>query len=253
MSSCLKFFITRDIIRRESVKRKYSILVFVAVIIFFSPGMRLSAQENKEIRFIPIGDSYTIGAGASAQESWPALLTSHLKSEGFDIHLANNPAHAGWTTVHAIKLELPALKEGSPNFVTLMIGVNDWTQGMEGAEFRRNFAYLLDAIQVELKGKGQLLVVNIPDFSMTPSGKAFGRERDISHGIGEFNQIIVDESHKRGLSVVDVYSASQKMRDNPAMIAADGLHPSAKGYLLFEEAIYPAARKLLENFHRGSS
>ena len=35
------------------------------------------------------------------------------------------------------------------------------------------------------------------------------------------------------------------MRGHPELIAADGLHPSAKTYAMWEELIFPAARDLL--------
>jgi alkylation response protein AidB-like acyl-CoA dehydrogenase len=54
------------------------------------------------------------------------------------------------------------------------------------------------------------------------------------------------EAQKRRLRVVDIFPLSQKMRGHPELIAADGLHPSAKTYALWEELIFPAARDLLE-------
>jgi lysophospholipase L1-like esterase len=44
---------------------------------------------------------------------------------------------------------------------------------------------------------------------------------------------------------VDIFPISQQMRGRPELIAADGLHPSAKAYALWEESIFPAARAVL--------
>jgi acyl-CoA thioesterase I len=45
--------------------------------------------------------------------------------------------------------------------------------------------------------------------------------------------------------VVDIFRLSQAMRSDASLVAADGLHPSAKAYAEWERIIYPAAFELL--------
>src|SRR5258708_2242936 len=92
-----------------------------------------------------------------------------------------------------------------------------------------------------LRDKNRLLIVTIPDFGVTPTGPCYARGRNISEGIAAFNKIVSEESAKRGLRVVDVFAISQKMRDDLSLVAADGLHPSAKAYAEWERIIFPAA------------
>ena len=93
----------------------------------------MNAAENKidkeKIRYVALGDSYTIGEGASLDESWPALLTRHLRNEGIDVDLVANPSVTGWTTQDLIERELPVFRKAKPNFATLLIGVNDDNYG----------------------------------------------------------------------------------------------------------------------------
>src|SRR5437899_6279750 len=106
-----------------------------------------SAQEKTDqqrIRYVAIGDSYSIGEGASPNESWPALLTRHLNEKGLHVDLVANPSVTGWTTQQAIDRELPIVLKEKPNFSTLQIGVNDWVQDVDAEKFRKNFAFLLD-------------------------------------------------------------------------------------------------------------
>jgi lysophospholipase L1-like esterase len=98
-----------------------------------------------------------------------------------------------------------------------------------------------------LRDKKRLLIVTIPDFAVTPMGPKYARGRNISEGIASFNKIIVDESTKRGLCVVDVFALSKKMGSDRALVAADGLHPSAKEYAEWEKLIFPAALELLKH------
>src|ERR1700737_660717 len=201
--------------------------------------------DNQKIRYVAIGDSYSIGEGATPNESWPALLTRHLNGQGLHVDLVANPSRTGWTTKDAIDRELPIFNESKPNFATLLIGVNDWVQGVDETTFRKHFTYLLDRMLEVLPNKKRLLVVTIPDFGVTPTGPKYARGRDISEGLCRFNQIVSEEAKKRGLPVVDVFPLSKKMGSDPSLVANDGLHPSAKEYAEWEKIIFPAALELL--------
>jgi lysophospholipase L1-like esterase len=200
---------------------------------------------EEKIRYAAVGDSYSIGEGASPNESWPAVLTRHLNEKGLRVELVANPSRTGWTTKEAIDLELPVFVRARPNFATLQIGVNDWVQGISEETFRKRFALLVDRILGVLPSKNRLLIVTIPDFSVTPAGGRYGHGRDISEGILRFNQIIMEEAKRRELRVVGVFQLSKDMKNDSSLIAADGLHPSAREYAEWEKVIFPAALELL--------
>jgi len=202
-------------------------------------------NEEERIRYAVIGDSYSCGEGASANESWPALLTQQLKAQGLDVDLVSNPSVTGWTTKDAIDKELPKFVNSSPNFATLLIGVNDWVQGIDETTFRNRFSFLVDQMLAVLPNKKRLLVVTIPDFGVTPTGPKYSRGRNIHEGILRFNQIVTEEARKRGLEVVDIFPLSKKMGQDKSLVAKDGLHPSAKEYAEWEKIIFPVALELL--------
>src|ERR1700720_770731 len=216
------------------------------VVILSNIAMAQSNIEKEKIRYAVIGDSYSCGEGATPKESWPALLTQHLNAQGLHVDLVSNPSVTGWTTKDAIDKELPKFVNSNPNFATLLIGVNDWVQGVDDTAFRKRFSYLLDQMLAVLPNKEHLLVVTIPDFGVTPTGPKYSRHRDISAGIMQFNQIAIEEAHKRGLRVVDIFSLSKKMGEDRSLVAKDGLHPSAKEYAEWEKIIFPAALELLK-------
>jgi acyl-CoA thioesterase I len=197
------------------------------------------------IRYAVIGDSYSNGEGASPNQSWPMVLTRHLAESGLSIRLVANPAQTGWTTQQAQDVELPLFAAAKPNFATILIGVNDWVQGVDAGLFRKRFALLLDRMLGVLGDKNRLLVVTIPDFSAKPEQSSFFDGRLISRGIAEFNRIILEEAALRKLEVVDIFAIAQQMRSDLTFIATDGWHFSAKGYAAWEKAIYPTARLLL--------
>src|SRR5207302_6953321 len=191
-------------------------------------AMAQPSIEKEKIRYAVIGDSYSCGEGASPKESWPTLLAQHLKASGLDVDLVSNPSVTGWTTKDAIDRELPKFIRSNATFATLLMGVNDWVQGVDEATFRNRFSYLVDQMLAVLPNKKRLLVVTIPDFGVTPTGEKYSRGRNIHEGILRFNQIATEEARKRGLEVVDIFPVSKKMGHDKSLVAKDGLHPSAK-------------------------
>jgi acyl-CoA thioesterase I len=216
------------------------------VVILSNVAMAQSKMETERIRYAVIGDSYSCGEGASAKESWPSLMTQHLNAQGLHVDLVSNPSVTGWTTKDAIDKELPKFVNSNPNFATLLIGVNDWVQGIDDTTFRNRFSYLVDQMLAVLPNKKRLLVVTIPDFGVTPTGPKYSRGRNIHEGIMQFNQVVTEEARKRGLSVVDIFPLSKKMGKDKSLVAKDGLHPSAKAYAEWEKIIFPAALDLLK-------
>jgi lysophospholipase L1-like esterase len=204
-------------------------------------------KSDAKIRYVAIGDSYSIGEGASPSESWPAVLTRHLNAQGVHVDLVANPSVTGWTTQQAIDHEIPIFLKAKPNFATLQIGVNDWVQGIDEETFRKRFTSLVDQMLAVLPNKKRLLIVTIPDFGVTPTCSQYARGRDISQGIASFNQIVTEESAKRSLHVVDIFELTKKMGEDRSLIAADGLHPSAKEYAEWEKIIFPTALELLKS------
>lgn len=203
------------------------------------------AQDKKNIRYVALGDSYTIGTGANENEAWPVLLTQDLKKKNIDVELIANPSRNGFSTENLIERELPVFDTSKADFVTLLIGVNDWVRGVDKNTFAKNLVSILDHVQKKLPAKKNIILITIPDFGVTPQGEIYSKGRDISKGIAEFNDVIKAEAKKRGLLCVDIYGVSKKMKDDLTLVASDGLHPSAKEYAAWEKLIFPAAHKLL--------
>jgi lysophospholipase L1-like esterase len=222
-----------------------TILVIGVTAIMFS---RKSAKvaEATGIRYAAIGDSYTIGEGARRNEAWPEVLARDVTAAGKPMTVVANPSVTGWTTQQVVDAELSIYDESKPTFATLQIGVNDWVQGVSAETFHRNLMLILDHMQAGLPDKSQLVLVTIPDFGATPTGPQYANGRDISTGLASFNDIIKAEGAKRGLPVADVFAISQRDAGDSSLIAADGLHPSAKQYAIWErEAIFPLVKPLL--------
>lgn len=202
-------------------------------------------NENNAVRYVALGDSYTICEGATRETSWPLTMSQKLSAKGKPVELVANPSRTGWTTQNLIDRELPVFDTCRADVVTLLIGVNDWVQGVPAEQFRKNLVYILDHVQAGLKNKQNVLLITIPDFGVTPTGKFYSGGRNISEGIAAFNVIIREEATKRNLPLVDIFQLSKQMGNDQTLVADDGLHPSAKEYALWEKLILPEFERLL--------
>jgi lysophospholipase L1-like esterase len=171
-------------------------------------------------------------------------MTRHLKEEGFAIELVANPSVTGWTSAQLIEHELPVLESSEATFATVLIGVNDWVQGVTIEAFREHLRTIVDGVQAALVEPRNAILVTIPDFSLTPEGGKYARGRDIAAGLSAFNDVITEEGAMSGLPVVDIFPLSQTLAA-PGFVAADGLHPSGAAYARWESLVYSVARELL--------
>lgn len=217
-------------------------LIFV-FLLFTAP--LCMAQPAEKINYVPLGDSYTIGTGTDAEHAFPAVLTAHLNEKGLAVKLLANPAVNGFTTQDVLDVEMPVFLKQRVDFTTLLIGVNDWVSGMPERMFARNLALILDQVQQHLTHKNNIVLITIPDFSVTPQGAYFNRNGTATAGIQAYNAIIKREAALRKLAVADIFEISKSMGSDASLVAQDGLHPSAKGYKVWEEVIVPVAAKVL--------
>jgi lysophospholipase L1-like esterase len=77
------------------------------------------------VRYVALGDSYTIGTSVRPVARWPDQLVAALGPEEPALHLVANLAVDGYTSADLIRDELPALEVLDPEFATVLIGVND--------------------------------------------------------------------------------------------------------------------------------
>jgi acyl-CoA thioesterase-1 len=217
-----------------------------------SIGARGLPWHAPSVRYVALGDSYTIGTSVAEVERWPnqlvaALapdLTGDLALDSARIELAGNLAVNGFTSRDVIEVELPSLPSLRPAFVSLLIGVNDVVQGVPPEAYRRNVEAILDDLAGRV-GATQLVVVTTPDYTVTPAGADYGDPARQAAGIWENNRILTGAAVDRGVVVVDIHDISLRARDDRSLVARDGLHPSGEQYRLWVERIAPAVRELL--------
>jgi acyl-CoA thioesterase I len=193
------------------------------------------------LRYVALGDSYTIGTAVSAAESWPSQLVARIP----DLQLVANLGVNGYTSADLIDEELPALAGLRPGFVTLLIGVNDVVQGVPEMAYRANVEQILDVLTALLPAE-RLLCVATPDYTVTPQGGAFGSPDQQRAEIVRFNRLLGELCEEHGIGFVpEIFAISQAAATDRSLVAGDGLHPSGVQYELWVDAIQPVVEELL--------
>jgi len=191
--------------------------------------------------FLALGDSYTIGESVQAPDRFPNQLAKALKVQEPKVI-----ARTGWTTDELDKAIDAAKPKGPFDLVTLLIGVNDQYRGRNASDYDKEFKLLLKrAIGFAGGRPARVVVISIPDWGVTPF--AAGRDRKkIAAEIDRFNEINRKEAVHAGARYVDVTAISRKAASDPSLVAADGLHPSARMYAQWVDVILPIARDALK-------
>jgi len=202
-----------------------------------------------ELRFLALGDSYTIGEGVAESLRWPEQLATRLRAEGIALPAPKIVATTGWTT-DELSAAMDQQRFDPPyDLVTLSIGVNNQYRGRDAENYRREFVALLERAIALAGGRPQrVVVVSIPDWGVTRFGAGSGRDlARIAEELDAFNAINRDEARRRHAQWSDVAAASRRAGADAAMLADDGLHPSGKHYARWLETILPAARTALSS------
>lgn len=206
-----------------------------------SPETVSQQQTAAELRFLALGDSYTIGESVADSERWPVQLAKQLRKQGIAINDPQIIARTGWTTDELDAAIDAANPQGPFQLVTLLIGVNNQYRGRAAEEYRVEFVGLLKrAIGFAGGVAARVIVVSIPDWGVTPFAE--GRDRaGIAREIDLFNQIAQKEAATAGAYFVDITPESRKAATDPALTAPDNLHPSGAMYTAWTELIFSVA------------
>jgi lysophospholipase L1-like esterase len=224
-------------------------IIFILFVIVLFAGCTSNTPKGESdmtvVRYLALGDSYTIGESVPEAERWPNQLAGALTSQGLPTEVTVI-ARTGWTTgelwqgIQAREIEPPY------DLVSLLIGVNNQYRGNDVNEYREQFIFLLNKSIEYAGGKPKrVIVLSIPDWGVTPFAE--GRDRAaIAREIDEFNSINREESERAGVHYFDITPVSRGAADEPALTAEDGLHPSGKMYTMWAEMVLPKAFDILK-------
>lgn len=191
--------------------------------------------KESNIKYLALGDSYTIGEAVEKGKSFPLQLASQLNTRlGLQVK-TKIIATTGWRTDQLLQAIEKEKLTGTYDFVTLLIGVNNQFQNQDFGQYEVEFLKLLDtAVKLSGNNKANVLVLSIPDYGYTPFGKD---KKGISKGVDKYNAYAEKITTQKEITFLNITDITRRGLENPDLVAADNLHVSAKGYAEFVERI----------------
>lgn len=203
--------------------------------------------SSPQLSYLALGDSYTCGEGVAQDGCWPSQLAAALRAEGVPLADPRIIASTGWTT-DELEWGIDAAEPlGNWDFVSLLIGVNNQYRNRSAVDYAEGFRTLLSRSLKHADGRaGRVLVLSIPDWSVTPFARSDTRDAaTIAGEIDAFNAAAQQACAQHAVAFVDVTAVSRERGAEPAMLVADGLHPAAAMYAEWTRLALPRARALL--------
>lgn len=215
----------------------------LAILILFanSHAMAQKIIIEDDVRFLALGDSYTIGESVTADARWPSLLVDSLNRHGINAKEPAIIATTGWRTDELRRAIAKERIKGTFSLVSLLIGVNNFYQGKPVEAYGPEFEELLrTAIKLAGNRTNRVFVLSIPDYGYTPFGK--DKQGEITPGIDAYNRVNREITERLGVNYIDITEISRRGLNEPDLVASDGLHPSGKMYAAWVEAVLQHAK-----------
>jgi len=195
------------------------------------------------VRYVALGDSYTIGTGLPPGDAWPRLLEARLAD--LDLDLVANLAANGSTAEDVAREQVPDLEDLQAELASLLVGVNDVVQGVAEERYGARVSEILDGMLGVLPA-ARLFAVAAPDYTVSRQGGAFGVAVQQRADILRNNEILRGACEYRAITFVgEIFDISRDAGDAADMLAPDGLHPSRAQYARWVDAIEPLVRAML--------
>ncbi len=193
------------------------------------------------MRYVALGDSYTIGTSVRPAERWPDQLVRALGPAEPTLELVANLAVNGYASADVIRIELPAVASLEPEYLSLLVGVNDVVRRVPSASYAANVGTILDRL-LALVDARHIVTIATPDYTVTPAGADFGEPGSQHQAIVAVNATMEGLATARGIPFVDILDLSLEAALDRRLVAYDGLHPSGLQYARWVDRILPVVR-----------
>ncbi len=194
------------------------------MLIFAAPAAAAPAA------ILVLGDSLSAGYGIDPRQGWVTLLQQRLAREGF-AHRVVNASVSGDTTRAGLARLPRALAQHRPAIVIIELGGNDGLRGLPLAEVRAN---LVSAITLAQKHQAQVLLI----------GMRLPTNYGTSH-TQAFHALYAELGRTHRVPVVPFFL--EGVATDPALMQADGVHPTAAAQPKLLATVWPYIAPLLKS------
>ena len=189
-------------------------------------------SQSRQLKYLAIGDSYTVGTSVSSEKSFPFQLKdmiekSYAKTKVEVDIIAKN----GWTSEDLLAATDHLRRPLSYDFATLLIGVNNQYDGVPFDLFIAEFELLVQRALKAVQGrKDRAVIISLPDYAYTPYGQAKADPSVISNEVRQYNNHIQTTCDLMGLTFISLVALSKEWDSDKSLVASDGLHLSGNAY-----------------------
>ncbi|MEZ4704159.1 MAG: GDSL-type esterase/lipase family protein [Bdellovibrionota bacterium] len=205
---------------------------------------------SQSIRYLALGDSYTVGESLVFEETFPSLLAKKVEKNFHATVQTTVIAKTGWRADELFENMLRQLQNQTHCFelITILIGVNNQYQGVALEKFLPQLSAIYDkALQLACKRNRSILMISIPDYFYTQFGQQSLKREKISSEIDQYNSIVKDFAAQKNVVFVDITKISRQALVKENLVAQDHLHPSKHQYERWvNEEIYEQVKSMME-------
>jgi len=188
----------------------------------------VAAVGADERVIVAFGDSLTAGLGVPADQAYPAVLAAKLKADGYPYRVVNAGV-SGDTTAGGLRRLDWALRL-APQIVIVELGTNDALRGQDLATVRAN----LDQIVGRFQAAGARVLIA-------------GMKLPPNYGLRyttEFQKMYEEVAKQRRAALMPFFLDG--VGGDPRLNQPDGIHPTAEGYRIIVDRLWPYLRPLLK-------
>lgn len=220
---------------RSRFKFKFAcnVMAFVSLLACALVAVSATATSAKQQTIVVYGDSLSAAYGINQHEGWVSLLQQRLKSST-NMSVATskviNASISGETTSGGLSRFAEMLNAQKPDIVILELGANDGLRGLSPIDTRKQLEAM---IQQAVKNHAKVLLLGMkipPNYGLKYSQ--------------QFSENYAFLAKKYQLPLVPFFLDG--VAGNPALVQADGLHPTAAAQPQLLENVWPALNSMLK-------
>ena len=204
---------------------------------------RVGGQDGDPLRLAVLGDSTSVGQGASYRDGIAMGAAEHLAARGRPVALLNvGVSGARWADVRREQLGRAA--RFRPDIALVAAGANDVTHLTSTDAITRDLEATVERLRA---ARPEVVVVltgspgmgAIPRFAQPLRWIAGRRTRQV-------NAAIERAAARLGVTVAPIAErTSERFAEDPSLFAADRFHPDARGYATWRPVIAEALDRAL--------
>jgi acyl-CoA thioesterase-1 len=187
-----------------------------------------AAPRPDERIIVTFGDSLTAGLGVPAGETYPSQLQEKLLLAGYHYRVVNAGV-SGDTTAGALR-RVDWIMKSKPAIVILELGINDGLRGLDLKETESNLEQIIRRLRAN---DTQVILAGM---KLPPN---YGSEYTKT-----FQSLYSEVAKRNALPFIPFFL--DKVATVHDLNQADGVHPTAAGYTLVVDNVWPVLEPLLK-------